>query len=686
MKKSLLTLAAIAISIAGFGQTAKSVQLRTPMRAKHPSSVNESTANQTVQQSHQSAARTGHGRNQTSSVCQVVPLGSAPNAFGAASGSRTLVAYDQDLNTVVFTHRAECGHPAAVTNTGFYTYDISTNGGTSWAIDQGPIYGSQLNAGGNCTTIPGPHRGRYPKGTIYNPAGNTDPNNAHIAYTGPWNTFAPGSTTVTNWYGRVHGTGNLNGNAPAENADSLISGMAVWPDDIFVTKQGVAWSLGTVGLQNDVNTYKDSLAIFKGTWNGSDFVYTPYFFHYHFNPDAVTIPDLGIAFGDDGQTGYIALLTNQDSTYTIYPDSTYYIQVLKTTDGGTTWSCPQDLVLAGALDSAMMVINGMSRYTTAWDLDMVVDKNNNLHIIVLICPENGAGYSLFQAYEYRTTGIFDFYTTDQGTTWKAQLLAHPQTNYSTFGTAGVDEVTEYNRPFASRTWDGSKLYFGWFDTDTATFGIYTNQNPDLRLVGYDVDNNLWTTDLSNLMAVDGGENITTGTNADGACTFANGSYYSREGGPTPTVPVVYQVVDANGLNVSNPTHFFYVDCASPSGTFTFQGHPLSVPTAFNSPLCVDGDGVVLNTPNVTATSLSVSGNYPNPYTGKTSVDVTLAKAVDVTIEISNVVGQTLVSTSYKNLHAGLNTLTIDGSSLANGLYFYTVKAGLNTVTKTMTVE
>jgi hypothetical protein len=688
MKKCLLTLAAVAISIAGFGQSAKSVLLNTPMRFNHPASVKEGVAApaQKNAASQASQARHGNGSTQTSTVCNVVTLGQAANAFGAASGSRTQVSYDQNLNTVAFLHRAQCGLPAGVTNTGFYTYDISTDGGSTWAINQGPIFGAQLNQGNGCGggTVLGPHRGRYPKGTIYNPAGNTDPALAHITYCGPWNTdFAGG----TNWYGMVHGTGHVNGVRPAdENYDSLTSGMMIWPDDIFVTKTGVSWILGTVNAQDATPTDMDSLAILKGTWNGADFDYVTHTFPYVINPDAALVPDLGIAFADDGMTGYIALLTNQDPTYQIYPDSTFYIQVMKTTDGGTTWSCPQDLVLAGALSQAMLVINNMDRYTTAWDLDLVVDKNNNLHIVVMIAPENGAAYSLFQGYEYKTNGIFDFYTTDQGNTWNAQLLAHPQCGYSTFGTAGVDEVSEYNRPFASRTFDGSKLYFGWFDTDTATFGIYTNQNPDLHLVGYDVDNNLWTAELSNLLAVDAGENITTGSNADGACTFGNGSYYSREGGPTPTVPVTYMVVGNSGVNTSLVTDFFYIDCASPSGTFTFQGNPLPVPTAFNSPLCVDGSGVVLGVVNNTAADLGVSANYPNPFTGKTSVDITLAKGGDVTVEISNVVGQNLSTSTYKNLSAGINTITLDASSLANGLYFYTVKAGSNVVTKTMTVE
>ena len=93
-----------------------------------------------------------------------------------------------------------------------------------------------------------------------------------------------------------------------------------------------------------------------------------------------------------------------------------------------------------------------------------------------------------------------------------------------------------------------------------------------------------------------------------------------------------------------------------------------------------------NDPAVTASAFNVSSNYPNPYSGKTSVDLTIAKVSDVTIEISNAIGQVLSTETYKNLHVGVNTLTLDGSSLSKGLYFYTVKAGNESATKTMSVE
>ena len=628
-------------------------------------------------------AQSGSGNNAdiSTAVCGVYKIGDAISYFTTSGGSKAVLSYDKDLNTVVYVHRADCGHPVAVTNSGYYTYDISTDGGTTWSMNQGPIYGVQLNPGNGCGggTVLGPHRGRYPKGVIYNPAGNTDTNNAHIAYCGPWNTDAAGTTK---WYGQVHGTGHLDGSAANENYDSLLSGMSIWPEDMFVTKTGESWILGTVGLQDDAHTYQDSLAILKGVWNGNDFVYNYSPFHYRFNLDAMSIPDMNIAFGDDGLTGYIAMLTNQDSTYTIYPDSSYYIQVLKTEDGGNTWSCPTDIVLAGAMDSALLVLNNNDRYGTAWDLDIVVDKNNNLHIITTVVPINHAAYSLFQTYDYRTYGIFDFYTTDGGNTYQAQLLAHPETMMGSIGSPGVDEINEYLRPFASRIWDGSKLFFGWFDTDTAYWGIYYNDQPDLHLIGYDVDANLWTSDLSNLLAVNAGENISAGSAAGGICRLGDGSYYSIDSAGIYKVPVTYLVQPS--INFPD-VDCYYIDCAAPSGPFSFSGHPLAVPVNHASPLCVDGDGVVLSTMEL-GSDLIVSSNYPNPFTGKTSVDVTLSKAYDVSIEISNVVGQKLSITDYHNLHSGLNTLTIDAASLSNGIYFFTVKAGSNIVTKKMTIN
>ena len=60
--------------------------------------------------------------------------------------------------------------------------------------------------------------------------------------------------------------------------------------------------------------------------------------------------------------------------------------------------------------------------------------------------------------------------------------------------------------------------------------------------------------------------------------------------------------------------------------------------------------------------------------------------MDVAIEVTNVVGQMMSSKVYTNLSSGVNTLTIDGSALAKGVYIMKVKAGNESVTRTMNVQ
>jgi len=589
-----------------------------------------------------------HAGNHTSTICNVIPLAPSSGEYNSYDGTTRRLSYDKDINSITYMHMLS---DLCDSTNGYFTYDVSTNGGTTWSLNQPPIYGPQSSHSPNCATW-GSRPGHRPLGMIYNPAGNTNPNAAHLPYAGVWY-GTPG--------GKLNGTGHLNLSAPNENYDSLSSGNAISPEDIFITKTGTSWIIGE--LENSF-AYADTLVILRGAWNGSDFVYTYYPVHY-VTPNNAGFLDMKVVFNDNGQTGYIAMISNP-----------LFISVLKTTDGGNSWSCPTDIDVSTGLDSALK--NQGALYQTGMNLDIVIDMNDNLHIITHISEYNSQGWYL--QYPYGENGTFDIYTTDGGNTYYGQLLAHPQTVGASFGTQGVDEIIQFQRHFASRTWDGSKLFFGFFDTDTMTFGIFENLNPDLRLIGYDVVTNKWTADLSNLQNINSGENITTGSNADGICTFGNGSYYSIDNGGTYSVPVSYARMNS-GLPFDN----FYIDCAAPTGSFTYDGHPLSLTVSQLNTLCDGGDGVVLST-NELKTDLIVSSNYPNPFTGKTSVDVTLANAGEVSIEISNVVGQTLLSSNYKNLHAGLNTLTIDGSELSHGLYFFTVKAGISSVTRTMAVE
>jgi hypothetical protein len=85
-------------------------------------------------------------------------------------------------------------------------------------------------------------------------------------------------------------------------------------------------------------------------------------------------------------------------------------------------------------------------------------------------------------------------------------------------------------------------------------------------------------------------------------------------------------------------------------------------------------------------SFTVSANYPNPFTGKTSFDINLKNAADVSVEVSNILGEVLSFTKYSHLNTGVHTLTIDGDKFSAGIYMYRVKAGNDVVTRKMTVQ
>lgn len=85
-------------------------------------------------------------------------------------------------------------------------------------------------------------------------------------------------------------------------------------------------------------------------------------------------------------------------------------------------------------------------------------------------------------------------------------------------------------------------------------------------------------------------------------------------------------------------------------------------------------------------SFSVSKNYPNPVTAQTTVNVNIQKQGSVTLEVSSLMGQKLISMEKSNLTAGSYRFVIDASQLASGVYFYTVKYNNESITNKMIVE
>jgi hypothetical protein len=83
---------------------------------------------------------------------------------------------------------------------------------------------------------------------------------------------------------------------------------------------------------------------------------------------------------------------------------------------------------------------------------------------------------------------------------------------------------------------------------------------------------------------------------------------------------------------------------------------------------------------------SVSQNYPNPFNGTTTITVNLENSANLSMVVSNMLGQTVQTFERGNVPAGTYFFSVSGTNLEQGVYFYTVKANENTVTKKMIVR
>ena len=80
-------------------------------------------------------------------------------------------------------------------------------------------------------------------------------------------------------------------------------------------------------------------------------------------------------------------------------------------------------------------------------------------------------------------------------------------------------------------------------------------------------------------------------------------------------------------------------------------------------------------------TISVSNMFPNPTTGSTAVNYTLKNASEVSINVVDVAGKLVYSSTEGTQVAGKHTSTIDASSFNTGVYYVTITTNDSQVTK-----
>ncbi|MBL7899264.1 MAG: T9SS type A sorting domain-containing protein, partial [Crocinitomicaceae bacterium] len=118
----------------------------------------------------------------------------------------------------------------------------------------------------------------------------------------------------------------------------------------------------------------------------------------------------------------------------------------------------------------------------------------------------------------------------------------------------------------------------------------------------------------------------------------------------------------------------------------YLADPDPTETNFGSPVVraifIDNIGVE----EIAANNFTVGQNIPNPFSANSTINYTLTEAAYVTVSFTDVTGKVVKTITPGNVDAGTYTMTVDGSDMAEGVYFYTFTAGDNKITKQMVVS
>ncbi len=603
-----------------------------------------------------------------SDFVSTVNIGTSGNAYGYAVGAGSFVCVNQELNTVTNFHLMG-GYLDPGGYTGDLGYDISTDGGLTWT-NMIEIYTARDSSGGGYFT----DAARYPNHGIYNPIGNTEPNDAYVAFFATTLEGVPGNPG----YEYLHGRGNI-GNPDDTTRNFIPSDTAMGifqyiPEGYTMTALGEFWALD---LNQDWSSgtidFREELILNRGIWNEDieDFEVTQSLLPCE-TLDAQRPCCLRVEFSPDGQIGYIVVLAD-NGMVSISEGRSLYPILWKTTDAGDTWTGPISVSIAGG-DGIPEVQNFLSdeelaelfgtpipdvediEFTTAYDFDLSVDAWGNPQIAV-ICGITGEDpYSIITGMSevtgYIFTSAFLINSMDGGENFSAYDLGRQKTFRGTFG-----EITTDNRIQISRSHDGTKMFVSWLDTDIP--GVTDNQQPDIYARGVDLVTH-WITHANYELRPNNVTEFSEGMWQ--AYFFAMGNeVLSDNFNEGWTLPYVY--LQMNPEDPAAAVQFKYVQ----DFYFTQADFWIGIDELANG-------------------GIEVSQNYPNPAKGTTTVTVSLREPANISFEVLNITGQKVFELAKQKYSNGQHQISFDVSQFPDGVYFYKLATDEGQMSRKMIVE
>lgn len=606
-----------------------------------------------------------------------VVVGTSGNAYTHIYEPNYQLDANPELNAIMHTHRA--GGPWGGSS-GDIRCKISYDLGQTWT--DSVVFPLQN----------GNHFYRYPSGIIYNPAGNATPANAFALINGP-------ITDGSNWIFLYFDSKQLDGTNPVINHTA--------PTNAELERINLSGGNGNYHTMTaTLNTAQTGYTAgqvrhmtFNTTTNGFDVnpvrsTLTRNWKFRQFSNETVEWDfNWYNMFDETGLHGY-AYCLGAEQDFDPYMETSTPL-VWQTWDGGQTWAqyyasgCWH--TLSNLTDQIWPVRQSLIDYPNnpeMWQYrpffeggstvdenfsPSVIDYQGRLHILTTVTGMysnhvDSLGYS----YANEPVFLFDVYQTGQ-----TDANGQPAWDVQFVDTLRTDVMQDANSPFTDGTdpigWghmlniatspDKKIVFAVWADTDP-TFDT-VNTMPELKARAFNYET-MMATPVINFTPGEGGMYF-----------FVNVPHFVLQSGNDYVIPLSYIDVYETTNPISPQNHYFAQDLRI-------------TPTMFTetiTPSTINGTCISLGVNSVASeNSFSVSQNNPNPAKNNTEIAVKLAENSNVNIVITNLMGQRVMEINKGMLTSGKHNISINTSNLSSGIYFYTVTANNNSVTKKMVVE
>lgn len=630
------------------------------------------------------------------------------NMYGVMLPETKPLQYDDELNAVTFVHRKSPTYVPNPTptstgaNTGVLVAMISTNWGSSW--DSTMIYNDNNNWA------------RYPQGGILKGGGpasasNTNIANALIAAT------APVTTAGGSWAGNIFvtkslGSGSYN-NVQSQSSQTYIANTppyTTWngqsgkmdfvresfqsTDDGKVRALGVITDAGPSTAVRGARMVTGSYVSGTTVWKTDSFI-PPVRPNITSGGRLMAYPT-GMAWSEDGQTGYVWFIGAHTSKAgdTTGANIGFQPVIARSNDYGNSWTWQsidfnQPAFKSIVLDRTVPTAANPSLtvpYFNFWEgISGVVDSDRNLHLVSMIVrspaandPDSVGYYQKFVNYDGDTyfyphvpglrPYLYDFHggspsspayqvtlidsLSTEGPSDKPAGDGYSQNPWAPSADEGNNKIPVDCRIQASRSVDGRYIIYSWAETDTVntTNALgYTKWNsfPNIKARLMDTRTNCVSrTEI----------NVSRLPDANGQTKMVNTSYNHY----ISQKCMEEQQASSVGLIVIRVPHTISFNTSfDPSAPAVHRY--ASVPLEFERPCFTDGIQ-----PNA---GFGLAGSYifPNPASGKVYLNFEQQNKTDLKISILNMVGQEVKSLT-SSTSAGSNTIGIDISGLATGIY------------------